>query len=313
MHGLIISVLAIFLSSLFLLSTMNFTSNNIEIKERELYKNAYENLVELNEQYIKYENKPLPITNWEKELSKYGKLPLLPSKNLISYNYSSSNKSYYFCITRLNPEKISHYAMSGLRSGFPRKYNDVLGVYELTSSQGYDSSIFNINTSCGSNNDYSVEPIETESYNTALSSTMWLGNLERFYKKNSINIKEDFSNLKSAFDKYVTINGSAPVVSSIDNVFSQLRPYGKIPNIYENYQWSYNIASGSNYFCLSTISTSSMTAVEREIHAKSLYDIGNYFDNSYFKINRTSCGNSSQSISTDYTSEISVYASYLLN
>lgn len=313
MGHLIMIVVGLLLSSMIIGTTMNYTSNSIALKEKKIYISAYNHLEELNEIYYEKEGKVLSVSNWESELTRYGSLPYLPSKNVLSYGYDTSSKDYYFCITRNEPEKHSHQAMSSLRSGYPRSFDESTSTYSITESSGFDSSFFNVNEVCGSKVDYDNEPLETNNFSTPLASTFWIGNITRYYKKNAKEIEEDFVKLKNAFDKYVLANGSAPVVDSIENVFVSLRSYGELPIKHKDFQWSYGLNGSSNYFCLSTISTSSMTPNEREIHAESLYELNNVFDESYFKVNRTSCISSSQAKTTDYSNEINVYASYLLN
>lgn len=313
MHQLIITMLSIALGSAFLFSTLTYTSSNIEMKEKLRYKNAYNQIIELHNDYKNYNNEPLSILTWKEDLSKYGLLPVLPPQSEITYNYNLTNNNYYFCVTRTNPDKISHSAMSGLRAGFPRLYNETTSLFENTTSNGYSSSNFNVNTTCGVNSDYTVEPLESELYATALSATMWIGGIESFYKNESKLIESDFKNLKTSFDAYVIANGSAPTVAAIDSIFTLLRPYGALPIQHKGFSWEYGLNGGSNYFCLKTNDTSAYSDQEREIHAESLYQLDALFDNSYFKINRSSCTSSSQARTTDYTSTINVYGTYWLN
>lgn len=313
MTSLIISILGIMLSVAFVGILVNYSSSSIVFKEKTEYKNAYSQLVMLNGEYLKYNNQPLDPGSWEDDLVKYGNLPTLPPKNTLSYNYDSTKNEYYFCITRSNPNKSSHKAMSGLRAGYPRSWNSVLSQYDLTESNGYNSSYFNVNNSCSSASDYAAEPLENDAHSTALSSTFWVGGLDKFYNKRSKLIEDDYKKLKTAFDAYVVANGSAPVVSTISATLTALRPYGEMPLQHEGFTWEYGLDSGSNYFCLYTTDTSSNNEQEREVLAESVYQLDSVFDNSYFKINRTSCTSTSQARTTDYSTAISVYSAYLLN
>jgi hypothetical protein len=321
MHGLIMTMLSIAIGSAFLFSTLTYTSANIELKERLKYKSAYNQLIALHNEYKDYNNEPLSILTWEEDLSTYGLLPLLPPQSEITYNYNAGSDNYYFCITRANPDKVSHSAMSGLRNGFPRKYNESTEVYENTNSNGYFSSNFNVNTSCGATTDYENEPLESKVYTTTLASTIWIGGIESFYKNKSQLIETDFKNLKLAFDAFVEENNRAPTVDESEVVFKALRPYGSLPLKHKGFSWEYGLKDsstplltpGSNYFCLKTIDTSAYSEQEREIHAESIYQLEGSFDNSYFIINRTSCEAAAQDRPTDYTSTINVYGSYFLN
>lgn len=313
MHQLIITILGIILASMFLYSTMSYMGSNIALKERSKYQNAYAQLIKLNELHKEYNNQPLNPTSWESDLSKYGVLPTLPPNSSVSYNYDTTNDQYYFCITRTSPDKASHEAISGLRAGYPRVYNEGLDVYEETTSYGYSDAHFKVNNACAATSNYASEPLETGAHSTALSATMWLGGLYNYYNKQTRLVENDFKNLKIAFDAYVVANGAAPAVAAIDAVFTALRPYGELPLQHEGFSWEYGLNGGSNYFCLKTDDTSAYNAQEKEIHAETLYQLDAVFDNSYFKINRTSCTSSSQSRTTDYSAAINVYGTYWLN
>lgn len=313
MHQLIITMLSIAMGAAFLYSTLSYTGSNIELKERSQYKMAYTQLIKLNESYKEYNNQPLDASTWENDLSKYGTLPTLPPKSSMSYNFDTTNEQYYFCITRDQPNKSSHKSISGLRAGFPRVKNINTELFEETDKSGYSDAHFNVNTSCGATSDYVEEPLEDETYLTALSATMWLGGLNNYYNEESVLIGDDFKKLKIAFDSYVVANGSAPTVAAIDSIFTLLRPHGELPLQHSGFSWEYGLNGGSNYFCLKTNDTSSYNDQEREIHAESIYQLDTVFDNSYFKINRSSCTSSSQARTTDYSSAITVFGTYWLN
>jgi type II secretory pathway pseudopilin PulG len=312
MFQLVMVILALLLAIAFTSVGMDYTGNTIINKERAEQERAFNRLLDMNEQYTSDANMPLPIANWKNELMEYGHLPVVPPNYQTTYNYNETENKYYFCIFNNNADSRAHESTSRLRYGFPRSSGT------LSTNRGYTNTYFNVNQVCGSSTDYYedgvTEPTEGGNVDLSVAATMWIGGYEKYYIERSQSIGDDFINLKNVFDAYVADNGVAPSTAlTIDQVFDELRSYGQLPQLYDRYQWSYDISSGSHYFCISTTDTTDYSEIYREIHAESVYQLVNKFAESYFKVNRTSCTSSSQSRTTDYLNPISVYASYILN